>query len=93
VLHKIGDKTYKSPLRKLARFFEESRDGWKEKYGNVKTQNKSLQNRVLYLEKTKDQWKQEALQLREEVIILRSEASKTGKLYEEEKEKKAATKL
>ena len=93
VLHKIGDKTYKSPLRKLTRFFEQSRDGWKEKYGNVKTQNKFLQNRVLYLKKTKARWKQEALQLREEVNLLRSEVSKRGTLHEEEKEKKVTTNL
>lgn len=81
MLQKIGDKTYKSPLRKLTRFFEQSRDGWKEKHGNVKTQNKFLQNRVLYLNNSKDQWKQEALQLRKEVSLLRSEASKTGVFF------------
>lgn len=92
MLQKAGNKTYKSPLHKLSRFFEQSRDGWKKKHGNVKKQNKSLQNRVRYLEKSKDNWKQEALQLREELSRLHSQSSKSLKLYEEEK-KKALTKL
>jgi peptidoglycan hydrolase CwlO-like protein len=92
MLQKIGDKAYKSPLHKLIRFFEQSRDGWKEKYGNVKAHNKSLQNRVRYLEKTKSQWKREALQLRKEASKLRSERSRRGRLYgDEDKEKKVVT--
>ena len=47
-------KTYKSPQRKLVRFFEKSRNQWKSKYRNAKTVVKRLQNRVRFLEKSKD---------------------------------------
>jgi predicted nucleic acid-binding Zn-ribbon protein len=87
----MGNKSYKSPLHKLARFFERSRDGWKEKYGNVKMQNKCLKNRIRSLERTQGQWKQEVLQLREKVGRLQSEASKREKLHEEVQEKKVTT--
>jgi len=48
---------------------------------------------VLYLKQSKEQWKQEALQLREEVSLLHSEARKRETLHEEEKEKKRQKKL
>jgi hypothetical protein len=42
------DKEYKSPVRKLARFFEKSRDQWKAKC------------RIRFLEKSRDRWRQKA---------------------------------
>jgi len=80
MLQKTGNKTYKSPLHKLARFFEKSRDSWKEKYGKVKTENKYLQNRIRYLEKSKAQLSQEALELREKVNRLQAERNKKKQL-------------
>ncbi len=47
-------KTYKSPQRKLVRFFEKSRNQWKSKYRDAKLVVKRLQNRVRFLEKSKD---------------------------------------
>ena len=32
----VKDKAYKSPVRKLARFFEKSRDQWKAKHHQAK---------------------------------------------------------
>lgn len=53
----LNDKTYKSPVRKLARFFEKSRNLWKAKYRQSKTTIKRLQNRVRFLDKRKEHWK------------------------------------
>ncbi len=43
-------KVYKSPVRKLARFFEQSRDGWKAKSRVAKAKLKRLTQRVRSLE-------------------------------------------
>lgn len=46
-------KTYKSPRRKLVRFFEKSRDQWKTKHHQAKADVKRLTNRVRFLERSK----------------------------------------
>jgi len=51
--NKSDDKAYKSPMRKLVKFFEHSRDGWKTKCQEAKYKVKVLQNKVRYLEKRK----------------------------------------
>ena len=48
---------FKSPLRKLVRFFERSRDGWKRKYQESKRLNKKLSNQVRAVEKSRSHWK------------------------------------
>ena len=68
------DQYYKSPLRKLVKFFEQSRDQWKKKYFTKNTQVKQLQNRVRYLEKTKQEWKQKAHTLKAQVSLPELEA-------------------
>lgn len=44
-------KEYKSPVRKLAVFFEKSRDAWKAKCLEFKYRTKKLKQRVRYLER------------------------------------------
>jgi len=66
------DKTYKSPVRKLVRFFENSRDQWKSKHHKVKASVKRLNNRVRYLEKSKGQWKKRVQELEMEVARLKA---------------------
>lgn len=39
---------YKTPLRKLTRFFEQSRDKWKQKYQQARKEIKSLKNKLYY---------------------------------------------
>ena len=48
-----NEKTYKSPLRKLVRFFEDSRDRWKAKSQEAQAKVKRLQNQVRFLERSK----------------------------------------
>ncbi len=64
---------YKIPTHKLVRFFEQSRDNWREKHKASKTVIKRLENKVRFLTHTKETWKQEALELRKEVKTLRQQ--------------------
>ena len=57
------DKVYKSPVRKLARFFEKSRDQWKAKCREAKATIKYLKNRVRFLEESRERWKSGAQEL------------------------------
>ena len=66
------DKVYKSPVRKLARFFEKSRDQWKAKCREAKRTIKYLKNRVRFLEENRDRWKGRAEEL--EVRVKQMEA-------------------
>lgn len=82
------DKLYKSPTRKLIRFFEKSRDQWKAKHHKSKATGKRLSNRVRFLEKSKEQWKKRVHELEEEVMRLkaREQALEQAMLSLEKKE-------
>jgi chromosome segregation ATPase len=56
-------KTYKSPRRKLVRFFERSRDQWKTKHHQVKAEVKRLTNRIRFLEQGKADLKKQVAEL------------------------------
>lgn len=87
MLEQKTDQDYKSPLRKLVKFFEQSRDQWKEKYFTKKTQVKQLQNRVRDLEKTKQEWKQKAQTLKAQVSLQELKAKTLQKEFLERKKK------
>jgi predicted nucleic acid-binding Zn-ribbon protein len=76
-------KQYRSPVRKLMRFFERSRDKWKERCLEAKRRIKLLHTKVADLRASRERWKEEAKQLRVEVARLRNE-------LEEEKVGRAA---
>lgn len=59
----VQPKTYKSPRRKLVKFFEKSRDQWKAKCREAKALVKRLKNRVRFLEHSRDRWKAKAAAL------------------------------
>ena len=63
----IKTKEYKSPRRKLVKFFEKSRDQWKAKCVSSKAIVKKLKNRVRYLESSKEKWKRKAIKLEKEL--------------------------
>jgi len=56
-------KTYKSPRRKLVRFFEKSRDQWKTKHHQAKAKVKRLTNRIRFLEQSKADLKKQVAEL------------------------------
>lgn len=60
-------KEYRSPLPKLVRLFERSRDGWKAKCCKLKQLTRIQDGRVRSLERSLDQWKEKAKQLRAEL--------------------------
>jgi len=57
---------YRSPMRKLVRFFERSRDQWKEKCREAKRENNSLKIRLAAMKESRDRWKAKAKKLEEE---------------------------
>ena len=76
------DKIYKSPVRKLARFFEKSRDQWKAKCRKAKATVKRLKSRVCFLEESRDRWKSQAKELRAKVAQMEAEKSELQKELE-----------
>ena len=67
------EKTYKSPQRKLVKFFEKSRDGWKAKCREAKRTVKRLKNRIRFLQQSKGEWKNRAQNLECEIQRLNVE--------------------
>ena len=53
---------WKSPVRKLARFFRRSRDRWKAKYFARREQCKLMGNQARAVEKSRAQWREAAKQ-------------------------------
>jgi len=68
-----SDNGYRSPVRKLIRFFERSRDTWKKKCQEAKTLVKRLTNGMQALRRSRDRWKALAQQRQEELRRLRHE--------------------
>jgi hypothetical protein len=65
---RVGDSlSFRSPLRKLLRFFHRSRDQWKEKCKEAKRQNKSLRICLAKMKEKRDRWKTRAMELEEEL--------------------------
>lgn len=87
------DKVYKSPVRKLARFFEKSRDQWKAKCREAKTAIKYLENRVHFLEESRDRWKSRAQELEARVkqVEAKEQELKEGQETREQKESQKKT--
>lgn len=53
-------KQFRSPQHKLVRFFERSRNQWKEKCREAKQRCKRLSNQVRAVEKSRERWRAEA---------------------------------
>ncbi|AOY59043.1 hypothetical protein [Desulfococcus multivorans] len=75
---KPDDSGYKSPIRKLAKFFENSRDSWKSKCQEAKYKAKMLQNKLRYLEKRKAELNKRVKKLEEELQEYRQKKNDDG---------------
>ena len=64
---------WRSPLRKLTRFFLGSRDRWKSKYMAIKKRCKELGSQVRAVEKSREKWKQDAKHALQQVRQLQQE--------------------
>ena len=65
-------KTYKSPLKKLAYFFETSRDNWKSKYFEKSKELKRAKNQINDLKHRKEDWKMRAKKAEDELKEINS---------------------
>jgi chromosome segregation ATPase len=64
---------YTTPARVQAWFLRRSRENWKRKYMDLRTDAKRLQNRVNDVSKSREQWRDESNLLRERVHELEAE--------------------
>jgi hypothetical protein len=51
------EQQFKSPIRKLSRFFRSSRDGWKQKHHKLRARCKKLSNQVRAVERSREKWR------------------------------------
>lgn len=72
-LNERPSSEWKSPLRKLTRFFLGSRDRWKSKYSALKQSYKRLGNQARAVEKSREKWKQDARRAQQQVRQLQQE--------------------
>jgi uncharacterized protein YlxW (UPF0749 family) len=63
ILEQPISRRFKSPITKLVRFFEESRDNWKQRAKESKYKIKLLNKKIKYLEQTKIILKKQIKQL------------------------------
>jgi uncharacterized protein YukE len=63
----------KSPLRKLLRVFDRSRNGWKGKYRAVKYECRLMGNQLRAVEKSREKWRQKAQQTQQQLRQLQQE--------------------
>jgi hypothetical protein len=80
-----AEKTYKSPRRKLVRFFQKSRDQWKAKCLQAKATVKGLKHRIRYLEQSKAHWKTKAKELEQELAQIRAQQERVQCLEADKK--------
>jgi hypothetical protein len=64
---------YRSPRKKLLRFFVGSRDGWKAKCAEAHEDRKLLANQVRAVEKSREQWRRLAEERKQQIVELERE--------------------
>jgi mannitol-1-phosphate/altronate dehydrogenase len=72
--------SFRSPMRKLVRFFRASRDRWKEKCQRAKAESKLLGNQVRAVEKSRAHWKQQFREQQKQVKELQRELERLKKM-------------
>ncbi len=70
---------YKSPVKKLLKYFESSRDKWRERSSKYQSEKRKLLFSNNDLKKNRDKWKQTSIDLAEENERLKLELSKVKK--------------
>ncbi len=77
---------FKSPKNKLIKFFQISRNKWKQKYKELKKYSKYLINKIRFLEASKAKWKKESKELEK---ILKAKEKELQQLKEEKSHSQA----
>ena len=67
---------FASPVSKLVRFFEKSRNGWKAKHRELKRTCKLLQNQTRAVEKSRESWRARAAAADQRVAELEREVER-----------------
>ncbi len=75
----MQEKEYKSPLKKLVKFFEKSRDNWKSKYFEKKKELKRAKNQINDLKQRKEDWKDRAIKAESKLKELNIDSSEVKK--------------
>ena len=75
-LHPAPPKKYRTPVSKLIRFFERSRDKWKTKTKEAKYQIKLLRKKIKYLEQNKKNYKAQNKELTSQLQQMREKEIK-----------------
>ena len=78
-------KRFKSPLRKLVYFFEQSRNRWKSKYKHSKSNVKRLVNKNRYLQRRNTQLKERVNDLESELNQIRLREKQLQQLVKKKK--------
>jgi len=84
-MNERAEKIYKSPRRKLVRFFEKSRDQWKTKCLEAKATAKGLKHRIRFLEQSKEEWKTKAKELEQELARMPARQNRVQPLEDDKK--------
>ena len=79
----IPERTYRSPQRKLVKFFERSRNRWKVKAGVAKTVLKRLGTRVRRLEQRTADYQDQVAALQAQVAEWQAKHAQTVRELEE----------
>ena len=87
----VKETNYKSPRHKLTKFFEKSRDQWKEKCLKAKSKAKQLSNRVRFLENSKENLKLKIESLEEELAKMKIQ-EKSSEIEKQNQKKKVQIK-
>jgi chromosome segregation ATPase len=72
----VGDQSgtnWRSPLRKLVKFFARSRDRWKAKYLAKKEEYKRMGNQARAVEKSRAMWRETAERAQQQIRRLEQE--------------------
>ena len=64
------DEPFKSPVKKLNKFFNKSRDSWKERAKRQIQEIRGYKKRILFLESSKESLKESNKQLKAQIAIL-----------------------
>lgn len=73
------EDTFKSPIKKLNKFFKKSRDGWKKRAKRSINEIKGYKKRIQFLETSKASLKLKIKKLKEQNVELANGKKKLGR--------------
>ena len=84
----MSEKEYRSPVKKLVKFFEKSKNKWREKCKEYSYDSKLKNKRIRFLESTKTALKEENVELKKRIKELEGRAKTTTLADNNESKKK-----